>query len=151
MPLLLHIFIHFILAIGLGYGLGRYFKKPWLCLILALLAGWLIDLDHVLEYFLVFGPHFNLIYFLQGREFLLSDKIHILFHAWEWVLLLGSVACLIWKKKRTIAIVLITIAAGIFIHLWTDVFINQYAPQNYSIIYRATQGFSAPKLLSPVE
>jgi len=148
MPFPIHIYLHFLIAVLLGYGTGRYFKQPWLCLIVALLGGFLIDLDHVLEYFLIFGPHFNFHYFIQGREFLVSGKIYLLLHAWEWVLLLGVLAWLLRRQKKAAAII-ITLALAMGIHLVSDCLINQYPPQFYSLIYRASQNFSAEKLLSP--
>ena len=63
MPLALHLGIHFALAVLSGYLLGSYFNNKKLGVIFGILGGFLIDLDHVLEYFLVFGPSFNLQYF----------------------------------------------------------------------------------------
>ena len=79
MPLSLHLIIHFSLAIIVGYFCGRLFKKPGLGIIVGIMGVFLIDLDHVLEYFLVFGPTFNLQYFIESRQFLVSDKIKLFF------------------------------------------------------------------------
>lgn len=144
----IHIYLHFLIAVLLGYAAGRYFKRPWLCLAVALVGGFLIDLDHLLEYFLVFGSHFNLHYFVQGREFLVSGRIYLLFHAWEWVALLALSAWLMRPKKR-LKVILLTLAVALAAHLLSDCLINHYPPQFYSLGYRATQHFSAEKLLSP--
>lgn len=147
MPLSLHLFIHFSLAVVAGLLVGRYYKNIWLGIITGILGGFLIDLDHVLEYFFVFGLNFNIFNFLEGRQFLQSDKIIIIFHAWEWLLILGSLICLFWKKK-SFKIFLFALTLGMFVHLCSDVLINQYPPKFYSIIYRAAHHFSAPELLS---
>jgi len=148
MPFSIHIFLHFLLALIIGYLAGRYFKRPWLCLLVALAGGFLIDLDHILEYFLIFGPHFNFYYFIQGREFLVSGRIYLLFHAWEWVLVLAGLGWLA-RKTKILKVVLLTLALAIAVHLISDCLINQYPPQFYSLGFRASQNFSAQKLLNP--
>ncbi|MFA5130893.1 MAG: hypothetical protein WC467_00540 [Patescibacteria group bacterium] len=149
-PLPLHLTIHLTLAIIVGFLVGRYYKKPGLGIILGIIGGFLIDLDHVLEYFLVYGLHFNLLYFSQGREFLLSDKVHLWFHAWEYFPIL-LICAWIFRKKKTIQMVLVTLAFAGLIHLATDCLINHYPPKFYSLIYRAKADFSAQTLVSPAD
>ena len=88
MPLYIHLSIHFILAVLVGYYFGWRFKQVWLGIIIGIMGGFLIDFDHVLEYFLYYGWHFNMQYFIESRQFLLTDKIRIYFHAWEYFPLL---------------------------------------------------------------
>jgi len=143
-----HLLIHFILAILVGWLLGSYFKQAWLGLITGFFGGFLIDLDHVLEYFLFFGLNFNLSHFLEGWQFLLSDKIYLWFHAWEYVPILLIMAWML-KKYQVLKIIFITLALASGIHLLSDVLINQYPLSHYSIIYRAQENFLAEKILSP--
>ncbi len=147
-PLPLHLFIHFSLAALIGYLVGRRFNRICLGIAFGIIGGFFIDLDHVLEYFLVYGFHFDLIYFLEGRQFLSSDKIHIWFHAWEYlpVLLLLS---WFWRRQKAVLVILLALTAGAFVHLVSDCLINQYPPRNYSLIYRYMHDFSAQELLSP--
>lgn len=147
-PLPFHIYIHFSLALVAGYLCGRYFRRPVLCLLVAFIAGFLIDLDHVLEYFLVFGPHFDLAGFFAGRQFLTSDKIYLWFHAWEWAILFFALGWL--SRKRSVGrAILITAALAGSVHLLSDNLINNYPLRFYSLSYRYQQDFSAPRLLSP--
>ncbi len=148
MPLPLHLFIHFSLALLIGYLAGKHFKKIELGILFGFIGGFLVDFDHVLEYFLTYGLHFNLLYFLQGREFLISDQIHLWFHAWEYVLvfLIGG---LIFKKNKIIETILVTLALALSVHLLTDSVINRYPPKFYSLIYRSELNFSAEKLMRP--
>jgi hypothetical protein len=150
LPLPLHLFIHLFLALALGYLLGRHFKKVWLGLIFGFLGGFLIDLDHVLEYFFVFGPHFNLAYFIEGRQFLTSDRIRLIFHAWEYLPVLVLVA-LVFKRRKTFQAIVITIAVTASVHLLTDSFLNNYPLEYYAIFHRAENNYSAAQLLSPVQ
>lgn len=147
-PLLLHLFIHFILAVLAGLLVGHYFNKEKLGIIAGVVGGFLIDLDHVLEYFFVFGPRFNVAYFIEGREFLVSDKIFIIFHAWEYIPILLVIAWCV-RRRKSIYVFLLALTFGGMVHLTTDCFMNNYPPRNYSLIYRAAQGFSAPLLLNP--
>ena len=146
-PLPLHLTIHFVLAVLIGYLVGRYFKKLWPGIIGGVLGGFFIDLDHILEYFLVFGPHFNLSDFLNGRQFLVSGQIHVWFHAWEYIPILLLIAWLC-RKQKAVATFILALTLGGFIHLISDCRINNYPPRNYSLIYRYEVGFSAKHLLN---
>jgi len=146
----LHIFIHFALAILVGYICGRHFKRVILGVIIGFIGGFLIDLDHVLEYLLFFNWHFNFLNFIAGRQFLLSGQIHLWFHAWEYVIifLLGA---WIFKKYKTIELVLFILAVAMSVHILSDSVINNFPLKYYSLSYRAEMNFAAEKLLSPDE
>ena len=148
MPLYIHLFVHFILAVLVGYYFGSRFKQMRLGIIVGVIGGFLIDLDHVLEYFLVYGANFNIQHFFESRQFLVTDKIRLYFHAWEYfhiILFLG----LFFKSQEKCKIIFLTLAFASAVHLTTDVFINQYGFKYYSIYYRYLNNFSAPLLLSP--
>ncbi len=146
--LALHISIHFVMAALTGLAVGYYFKKPWLGLIGGIVGGFLIDLDHVLEYFFVFGPHFNFSYFMQGRQFLVSNRILLIFHAWEYAIIALAAAWLL-RRRRNIYVFLLALTFGGIVHLTSDCVLNEYPWRNYSLVYRAFQGFSASTLLTP--
>ena len=149
-PLSLHLFIHFALAALVGYLVGWYFGVIWLGLIAGILGGFFIDLDHVLEYFIVFGLRFNLKHFLEGRQFLSSDKMYIWFHAWEYVPVFLAAVWLFWHYQVfNVAIFLLALTIGAFVHLVSDCFINHFPARNYSLINRWRHGFYAPRLLRP--
>jgi uncharacterized membrane protein (UPF0136 family) len=150
LPLPLHLSIHFIMAVLSGLLIGFYFKKTWLGIIAGICGGFLIDLDHVLEYFLVFGPHFNLAYFIEGRQFLVSDKVRIIFHAFEYVPVLLIMAYL-FRRRQAVAVFLMALTFAGFVHLVSDSIINNYPPQMYSIYYRAAKGFRTVELSSSAQ
>lgn len=143
-----HLFIHLVSALLGGWLSGRYFKELYLGMLVGILGGFLIDLDHVLEYFIFFGLSFNLGNFLEGWQFLLSNKIYLWFHAWEYIPILLIMAWML-KKYQVLKIIFITLALTSGIHLLSDVLINQYPLSHYSIIQRAQVNFSAEKILSP--
>jgi len=148
LPLPLHLAIHLYLAILTGYLAGRYFKNIWLGLLIGVCGGFFIDLDHVLEYLLVFNWHFNIYDFFKGRQFLASDKIHLWFHAWEYVF---GFLLLAWflRKKEILKIILITLSLAMSVHLLTDTVINKVPLKFYTLTYRANLGFEAINLMSP--
>ncbi|HZJ41203.1 MAG TPA: hypothetical protein VFD16_02990 [Candidatus Saccharimonadales bacterium] len=150
MLLVLHLFIHFFLAVLVGCYFGLRFKHLWLGIILGIVGGVLIDFDHVLEYFFFYGWHFNFVYFIESRQFLLTDKVRIFFHAWEYFPLLLLIAYLV-RKKQILKMIFLTLAFAGLVHLITDVCINGYRFQYYSLTYRALHHFSAPELLSPAD
>lgn len=147
MSLAAHVCIHFLIALLTGYICGRIFKDIYVGILAGLIGGFFIDLDHVLEYFLVFGANFNLQYFLESRQFLVSDKIRLFFHAWEYFPLFLLLAW-IFSKYKKLKIFLFILALAGFVHLISDVFINNYHPRHYSLIYRYQKDFSAEKILS---
>lgn len=147
-PLSLHLFIHFSLAIISGYLVGTYFHKKIMGILAGIVGGFLIDLDHVLEYLIVFKGRFNFQYFFEGRQFLTSEQLHLWFHAWEFLPLLLIITWL-FRRQRTIKIIAITIAFAGTIHLATDVVINQVSPKFYLLSYRANQDFQMKNLMSP--
>ncbi len=147
MPLYIHLLIHFLLAVLVGYLCGRVFKQVRLGIIVGVIGGFLIDLDHVLEYFLVFGPTFNFQYFIESRQFLISEKIRLYFHAWEYLPILVLLAWF-FRAKQKLKLIFITLAFSGSVHLVSDIFINQYYFGYYSITYRYQRDFSASQLLS---
>lgn len=147
-PLPLHLFIHLALAVLAGYLVGRHFKKVWLGIIAGMLGGFFIDLDHVAEYFFTFGFHFNLYNFLQGQQFLQSDKIILIFHTWEYVPVLLLIAWLL-RRRQSLSVFLLALTLGGAVHLATDSVINHFPFCNYSLIHRWSVGFSTQQLLGP--
>ncbi len=148
MPLSIHLFIHFSLAVLSGYLAGKYFKNIKLGILTGIVGGFLIDMDHVLEYLLVFNFHFNILYFLEGRQFLTSDQLHLWFHAWEYVPVLTLIG-LLFRKKKIIKIIFFTLAFSMAVHLATDMVINRCSFNFYTLTYRAQHNFSARELMSP--
>lgn len=150
LSLALHLSIHFILACLAGFLAGRYFGKIRLGVIAGILGGFFIDLDHVLEYFFAFGPSLDLVHFFQGRQFLASGKMFLVFHAWEYIPLLLLLAWIFRRRRNAFVFILSLTFAGT-VHLAADCIFNSYPVRNYSIIYRASQGFENSRLLSPAQ
>lgn len=147
-PLPIHLLIHFSLAILSGYFAGKYFKNIKLGILIGFIGGFLIDMDHVLEYFLVFGPHFNFNYFIEGRQFLASNQLHLWFHGWEYVPVMLIIG-LLFRKNKIIKTIFLTLAFAVSVHLITDMVINRCSFSFYTLTYRAERNFAAQELMSP--
>lgn len=145
MPLWLHLLIHFSFAVFVGWTFYRASKLFWVCFLAGILGGFLIDVDHVIEYFLVFH-NFSFLGFINGWQFLWSGKNYLIFHAWEYLPFFLILAYLI-RRWQKIAIFLAVFSIAGAVHLASDCLINEYSPRFYSLIYRSSQGFSAEKLL----
>lgn len=147
MSLKLHLAIHVVTALLAGAAVWRIWKKPLASFAGGLLGGVLIDLDHFFDYFLTFGFHFKLAYFTRGAQFLKSDRILVLFHAWEYVPILIAVALVL--RNRIAKSFFLALALGAFVHLCSDVRIDGMPVRSYSIIYRVEKHFDLGSLVTP--
>jgi len=106
----------------------------------------LIDLDHLIDYFLAFGPDFRLDYFASGYQFLKSGKIYVLFHGVEYVIIALILAALL--KNKACKSAFLAVALGLFFHLSADSVANDIPAKSYSLIYRIENRFELEKLVS---
>lgn len=120
------------------YGLSNR-KSLIISVISALLSGVFIDLDHFVDHFLTFGFHFNYDYFIRGEYFLRTGKTYILFHGFEYVILLGILS--IFSKAKKIKMILIALGLAMLFHLIVDILLFSIPIKNYFIIYRIFHDF----------
>jgi hypothetical protein len=147
MSLFFHLLIHLSLALIVGIVVWLIWRRPIESFVAALCGGFFVDLDHLIDYFIVFGMSLRLDYFFSGYQFLKSDKIIILFHGWEYAIILGvSMLFLKSKKAKSIALGLFL---GLFIHLASDSFLNELPARSYSVLYRIKKEFSIEDLVTP--
>ncbi len=91
-------------------------------LIFAFLSGVLIDLDHLIDYFLAYGLHFNYDLFIHLAMLEKTGKSYVLFHAYEYVILLFLAVCL--AKDKTKKLILSALTLGMFFHLGVDILLG---------------------------
>jgi hypothetical protein len=140
MDIISHEIIHFLLSLLAGIIVWRIYKKPLAAFVAAVLAGFFVDLDHFIDYFLAFGLNFRLDYFVRGYQFLLSDMFYILFHGWEYILFFMIIFIL--SKSKVGKTIFLSLALGLFFHLSADVFINHIPAKSYSITFRSVHHFA---------
>jgi hypothetical protein len=145
-PLPRHLSIHFFSSLFVGV-IGSFFGGNLLLNVAASLAGgFFIDLDHVLEYFLVY-KRFDLKGFFKGKQFLESGRTRLYFHGWEYIL--PGIIIIYWLKSfplfffATLCFVLAAV-----VHLISDCYINSCPWRFYSFLYRRNLGFWTKNLSS---
>ena len=113
--------------------------KSWRSILIFYAVVYFIDLDHLVEYFQVYGFHFNLVEFFKLDFFHIVGQAKLPFHAWEWVIILGFLT----RKKKWSYLPKI-IMLGIAVHLLWDTVDNGFPFSFYFIIHRALVGFALP-------
>lgn len=121
------------------YGLSNK-KSLVIAMFCALLSGVFVDLDHFADHFLTFGFNFNYDYFIKGEYFLRTGKTYILFHGFEYVILLGILSIFIKTKKKKV--ILTSLGLAMFFHLIIDILLFSIPIKNYFILYRILNGFN---------
>lgn len=154
--LFLHELIHIVLsaaAAAVCYFLAQKEKKKLrrelflMGMLGALAGGFFVDLDHGIEYLLAYGLDIDLNAFFGGHMFVVLDKIYVLGHAWEWIILLGWWAK--HAKHKPLKYFLVGLALGLFTHLVFDQYSNHINKFGYSIIYRIAVGFDLRAVTGP--
>ncbi|MBC8412459.1 MAG: hypothetical protein ISR96_05060 [Nitrospira sp.] len=110
----------------------------------ALFVGIFIDLDHILDYLREHDCPFNVKKFFRVCYEHKFEKMILVWHAWEWIVLMGFSAWLTdWHPVMT----------GIFIgmthHLLMDAFHIDPVIRGYSIIWRWRNDFDFLKSFGP--
>jgi hypothetical protein len=147
MPLPIHLTIHLFFSLLAGILAYRFWKKPEAAIAGGVLGGFLVDLDHHIDYFFAFGADFNWKYFIRGYQFLKSDHVYIYFHGWEYVVIFFLIVLAV--RHKTTKTFFYALALALFFHLASDVFLNGLSPEFYSISWRASKGFEERNMASP--
>lgn len=154
MSLLFHELSHLVLSLLVAFIIWKKGHKHIGVFIAALLGGVLIDLDHLIDYFLAFGTTFNLTYFLKGYAFLKTDKIYVLLHSWELVIILFlalpavALLCKQAKEGLFIRILILAFSLSLFFHLIVDVQTNSMKAQSYFLLYRMSNNFELKTMVT---
>lgn len=147
--------IHFIITIFCALLIYKSFstrinkKNVRVLFATAIFAGFLVDIDHLFDYFIAYGFNFNLKYFLKGYQFLRIDKFYLPLHSFELVVI--SLAVYLLKQRgagETFKIILLTFALVLFSHSITDIYLNQIPASSYFFIYRLQKKFILKDLIS---
>ena len=104
---------------------------------LCLLFGWLIDLDHLIDFLILVKKKdlFNLNLFLSGSYFQKFQKIYIFLHSYEITVLLFFSSILIEQN-------IFYVALAHFFHLIQDQILNKVKYFSYFFMYRLLNNFS---------
>jgi hypothetical protein len=138
LKVILEVLIHFFLTLTIS--LIIYLKSNNLIYVLVfILGGIFIDLDHFIDWFIFAKNKFNLKDFLD-RKYIKSGKIYLFFHSWELNLILFLLG--IYIKSQLIAIFSLSLS----IHLAIDN-LQRKNLLFYFLSYRMIKRFDAKILL----
>jgi hypothetical protein len=134
-----HEFLHLLFALTISNFVFRKFKSLRLIPVVFLVT-FFIDIDHLTEGFLIYGPNLNWIRTFQGNYFRESGKMTILLHSWELIPLI-----LYLGKKFKVWPVVFTASLALICHYIVDQLvysINYGLPiLEYSVIFRFWHNF----------
>lgn len=149
MNLVLHLLTHLFFALAAGLIAWLFWGHAEISFLTGFFGGFLIDLDHLIDYFIAFGPKFRLSYFMRGYYFLKNDKIYVLFHGWEYVIL-SVITLLVIRPSAEIAAGVWGLTLGAFFHLVADRYINSgMSYKAYSLFFRAWKKFELKDIITP--
>lgn len=140
---------HIVVSLGLSI-LFYYIFKSSVAAFGCFAAGVFIDIDHLLEYSIKEEEDFRLIDLFNLRLILKHwndpynlDRFFLLFHAYEFSVLLGLISIYLLGPYVGIAIFI-----GHLAHLVIDNSTNYVHPLTYFFFYRINHNFDAEKLYS---
>lgn len=110
--------------------------KSWALSLSCLISGIFIDLDHVIDYIREHGLTLNPRTFSHNFTNGKFDKMYLVFHAWECLLVLAFISWLYdWNLWITGVLI------GFSQHILLDAFHNTRNFQSYSLLWRWKNGF----------
>lgn len=131
---------HFLAAVGVGI-LASLAFSDWSLIFVALLTGWMIDIDHIFDFAFYLNKHgltnVSPDFLIRGEYFKSNNRVFVLLHSWE--LLLLWLVIFITLHKYSLAI---TGSVAWVFHILKDQIAYRVTPMGYSLIYRASKGFS---------
>ena len=137
---MIELFIHEVIhgLFALPFAVFLYKKTRSIkSVVILFLVTYLMDLDHLIDYFIYFGSRFELREFLSGIYFHESGRAFVFFHGWEYFVLFLYLA---HRNKRRWKSVFTAASLGMLPHLiWDSV--NVGTPVVYFILYRASKLF----------
>ena len=110
--------------------------------VIPLFAGWLIDVDHLLDYYIYLkrtGKSIDLKFFFSGKYFKENKKVIVIFHSWEIAILMFIYYFL--SETPLIKELFFYTFLSYLTHIIIDQFTNKPAIFGYSTIYRINKKF----------
>ncbi|MBM3209298.1 hypothetical protein FJZ40_03340 [Candidatus Shapirobacteria bacterium] len=139
--LILHELVHFSITLLVAFFCGRRYKK-WGLVIVALVFGIFIDVDHWFDYLMYYGWQIDLGRFFEVEKYVMgSGKIYVLLHGWEYLVIWGLLGWLIENKSKMRGLTL-TILGAYLGHILWDQFSFSHHPLAYFLAYRVLNNFS---------
>ena len=144
--MLIHELTHLFLCVLVAV-IGFYYRRSLWVWIASFAAGFLVDVDHLIDYF-VYRRSFSLYMaeFISGKYFDVSGKIYLFLHSYEAAILCLCLAIVYSLTKKTSRIsktivLLIVIGFSLILHLLYDTVYYKPDWGTYFIVNRISNGF----------
>ena len=135
--------VHHIAASTIISGALYSIFRSWELSLACFITGFIIDIDHIFDYIFENGFDFNMNTFFDFFYHEKHQKIILLFHGWEWLILLGIYVKLTdWNLWVTGALI------GYALHIIPDYFYSKAPFGSYSLIWKWKNNFNS-KLIFP--
>ena len=134
---------HIVTSAGVGLATYHRYRSPAAALA-SFLVGWLIDLDHVVDYVKAHGWHFNWSRFAQANHESYSGKLYLPLHSYELLALFFFLL-----KGPRFQPMRFGVTASVLAHLLLDQKYNpSRKPLTYFLAHRIQKRFDASEILS---
>ena len=111
-------------------------SKSWIIFGSSLISGVLIDLDHILDYFMAYGINIRIKQFFEVCHNLKIPRVRLIFHSWELLFLLSICAFVMRWNPWIVGTVV-----GFTQHIVLDQIFNKSNKLSYSFYWRLKKGF----------
>ncbi len=132
---------HFSLSIIVGIIVG-YFCHDFWAVGLALVGGFFIDGDHLIDYFINRGFKLNSADFFSGKHFVTSGKVYVFAHGFEYAIIFIALGFIF----PNLGWLFLSLGFSNLLHLLYDTVMNGAVWPTYFISYRAAKNFDHNKL-----
>lgn len=133
--------VHFLLSITVGVCVG-YITGNWWALPMALASGFLIDADHLIDYFIYSGGKFSIGEFRSSNYFDRSGKVYVFAHGFEYAIAL-IILGLIFPHLGWL---FFSLGISNLLHLLYDTAVNGAIWPTYFISFRIAKNFDHKKM-----
>ncbi|MBI2438399.1 MAG: hypothetical protein HYV36_06265 [Lentisphaerae bacterium] len=116
-----------------------WWLRSWAAAVACLLAGVLIDLDHVFDHLFHHRGRLNLRRFFRAFRIEIMENIFIFLHSWEFALLWLALLLTLSEARQPVALGLFV---GFTTHLALDNLFNRHSRWAYFLLYRLRHGFA---------
>ncbi|MBC8554689.1 MAG: hypothetical protein H8D23_34185 [Candidatus Brocadiales bacterium] len=115
-------------------------SKSWIIFGSSLISGVLIDIDHILDYFMVHGLNMRIRQFFEECHNHKILRVRLIFHSWELLFLLSISAFIVRWNPWIVGTI-----AGFTQHIILDQVFNKPNRWTYFFFWRLKNGFSVKR------
>mgnify|MGYP005629655007 FL=1 len=112
-------------------------SKSWIIFSSSLISGVLIDIDHILDYFMAYGINIRIKQFFEVCHNLKIPRVRLIFHSWELLFLLSICAFVMRCNPWIIGTIV-----GFTQHIVLDQVFNKPHKLTYFFFWRLKKDFS---------